>query len=78
MEIHKEYLTISDLAMYAGISQRTLRDLLKDPVNPIPHFRVGAAGRLVRVKRSEFDEWMDSQKAVPGNEIDDLVAALLK
>jgi excisionase family DNA binding protein len=78
MEIHKEYLTISDLAMYAGISQRTLRDLLKDPVNPIPHFRVGAAGRLVRVKRSEFDEWMDSQKAVPGHEIDDLVASLLK
>ena len=77
-KIAREYFTVAELSEYAGISQRTLRDLLKDPVNPIPHFRVGAAGRLVRVKRSEFDEWMDSQKAVPGNEIDDLVAALLK
>jgi len=60
--IKKEYLNIADLSKYSGISQRTLWDLLKDPVNPIPHFRVGSTGRIVRVKRSEFDLWMESQR----------------
>ena len=36
-------------------------DLLKDPVNPIPHYRIGAAGRIVRIKKSEFDQWMQKQ-----------------
>ena len=44
--VQKEYFKVSELAEYAGISERTLWDLLKDPVNPIPHFRVGAAGRI--------------------------------
>jgi excisionase family DNA binding protein len=61
--IKKEYFSIPELSEYTGISQRTLRDLLKDPVNPIPHFRVGSAGRIVRVKRSEFDQWMQTQKS---------------
>jgi len=61
--IKKEYFNIRELSGYSGISQRTLWDLLKDPLNPIPHFRIGAAGRIVRVKKSEFDEWMHTQKS---------------
>jgi excisionase family DNA binding protein len=60
--IQKEYFNIAELSKYSGISQRTLWDLLKDPANPIPHFRVGSAGRIVRVKRSEFDRWMETQR----------------
>ena len=75
--IKKEYFSIIELSEYSGISQRTLWDLLKDPVNPIPHFRVGSAGRIVRVKRSEFDQWMQTQKSSDINLIDRIVGEIL-
>ena len=75
--IKKEYFSIIELSEYSGISQRTLWDLLKDPVNPIPHFRVGSAGRIVRVKRSEFDQWMQTQKPRDINMIDQIVDEIL-
>ena len=75
--IKKEYLSILELSEYSGISQRTLWDLLKDPVNPIPHFRVGSAGRIVRVKRSEFDQWMQTQKSNDIKLIDQIVDEIL-
>ena len=77
-KVKKEYLGISDLSDYTGISERTLRDLLKDSVNPIPYFRVGPAGRIIRIKKSEFDQWMKFQRATQGNEIDEIVENLLK
>ena len=75
--INKEYFSICDLSEYSGISRRTLWDLLKDPVNPIPHFRIGSAGRIVRVKRSEFDQWMQTQKENNLSKIDKIVDELL-
>ena len=75
--IKKEYFSIIELSEYSGISQRTLWDLLKDPVNPIPHFRVGSAGRIVRVKRSEFDQWMQTQKPSDINLINRIVDEIL-
>jgi excisionase family DNA binding protein len=75
--IKKEYFSIIELSEYSGISQRTLWDLLKDPVNPIPHFRVGLAGRIVRVKKSEFDQWMQTQKSSDINLIDRIVEEIL-
>ena len=72
------YFSVAELSGYCGISERTLRTLLNDPVNPIPHFRIGAAGRIIRIKRAEFDAWMDSQRAAQGNEIDEIVENLLK
>ena len=76
--VEKEYFSIRDLAKYSGISQRTLWDLLKDSINPIPHFRIGAAGRIVRVKKSEFDEWMQTHKAGDPQIIDQIVDEILK
>jgi len=76
--VTKEYLKIAEAAEYSSISQRTLRDNLKDPVNPIPHFRVGTAGRIIRIKKSEFDEWMNSQRATQGDEINELMEGILK
>ncbi len=75
--IAKEYLTVKELSVFSGISERTLRDLLKDPVNPIPSFRIGPAGRIVRIKKSEFDEWMLSQRAQQELDLDDLVNEIL-
>lgn len=74
----REYFKISELAEYAGISERTLWDLLKDPVNPIPHFRVGAAGRIVRIKKSDFDHWMREQMVSENSFVDDVLVEILK
>src|SRR3954466_4352971 len=48
------YLPLQMLTRYAGLSVRTLRNYLRHPVTPLPHYRVG--GRIL-VRRSEFDEW---------------------
>jgi excisionase family DNA binding protein len=77
-KVEREYLKVSELAQYAGISDRTLWDLLKDPVNPIPHYRIGAAGRIVRIKRSEFDQWMREQMTREDNLIDDVLGEILE
>jgi hypothetical protein len=76
--IEKGYFTVAELEKYCSISQRTLRTQMNDPVNPIPHFRVGTAGRIIRIKKSEFDLWMDSQRATQGSEIDELIEGILK
>lgn len=75
--VQKQYYSIADLEKYSGISQRTLRDLLKDPINPIPHYRIGVAGKIVRVKRSEFDEWIKTQRVSNTNDIDRIVDDIL-
>ena len=76
--VQKEYFKVSELAEYAGISERTLWDLLKDPVNPIPHFRVGTAGRIVRVKKTDFDQWMRDQMVHENHLVDDVLGEILK
>ena len=75
--VSREYFKVSELAEYSGISDRTLWGLLKDPVNPIPHYRIGAAGRIVRIKKSEFDQWMQMQKNNNISKIDEIVDELL-
>jgi excisionase family DNA binding protein len=75
--VQREYLSIRDLSEYTGVSQRTLWDLLKNPVNPIPHFRIGSAGRIVRVKKSEFDQWMRTQRSSNIGWIDQIVDEIL-
>ena len=76
--VAREYFKVSELAEYSGISDRTLWSLLKDPVNPIPHFRVGAAGRIVRVKKSDFDQWMREQMVSENSLVDDVLGEILK
>jgi len=73
MIIAREYFSISELSDYSGISKRTLWTLLKSPINSIPHFRVGSAGRIVRVRRSDFDDWMERQRGDRNSDIDKIV-----
>ena len=77
-KIEKGYFTVAELEKYCSISKRTLHTHLKDPVNPIPHFRVGVAGRIIRIKKSEFDAWMETHRAVQGNEINELLEGIFK
>lgn len=52
------YLSLEALAVYSGLSVRTLQRLIADPTNPIPVYRF--TGRVFRVRRSDFDEWAKS------------------
>ncbi len=49
------YLPLKALAVYSGLSVRTLRDCLTHSMRPLPHFRVG--GKIL-VRRSDFDTWV--------------------
>jgi excisionase family DNA binding protein len=48
----KEYLTLNELAAYAGVSKNTLRTWIG---YGMPTYRIS---RTVRVRLSEFNEWM--------------------
>jgi excisionase family DNA binding protein len=64
MAIAPEYLKLVDLTAYASVSKNTLKKWLDCGM---PVYRVG---RCVRVKRSEFDQWM--QQFRDGTESQDL------
>lgn len=49
------YLSLRSLSAYSGLSVRSLRAYLQDPMHPLPHFRPGGK---VLVRRSDFDRWM--------------------
>jgi excisionase family DNA binding protein len=54
---HPEYLSLAELAIYSSLSRSYLRKCLQIGM---PHYRVG---RSIRVKRSDFDAWLDQFKA---------------
>ena len=49
-----EYLSLSELAIYASASRNTLKKWLRD--FNMPHYRIG---RCIRVRKSEFDVWVE-------------------
>lgn len=60
------YLKLTDLAIYASASRSTLKKWLGCGM---PHYRIG---RCIRVKLSEFDEWMREQRAAASPDDPDL------
>jgi hypothetical protein len=67
--IEKEYFSIRELWGYSGISERLLRKYLTDKEHPLPHYRIGPGAHLIRVKRSDFDEWLSFQKVTSSGKI---------
>jgi hypothetical protein len=68
------YLSLKALSAYSGLSVRSLRDALKDPVRILPHYRLG--GKIL-VRRSEFDRWM-AQFRQEGSGLDQVVSEITK
>ncbi len=54
------FLSLTGLAGYSSLSKRTLSDLVNDPRDPLPSYRVG--GKIL-VRRSDFDGWMERFRA---------------
>jgi hypothetical protein len=76
------YLSLRGLAGYSGLSVRLLRSMLRHPVCPLPHYRVGVQGgrvglvaggngrgSKVLVRRSEFDRWMATWRQAPPGDV---------
>lgn len=55
--LHKDYFTLPQLSAFSGLGIRFLRDALKDPEHPLPHFRLN--NKTILVSRLEFAEWLE-------------------
>lgn len=75
MRIVPGYLPLKDLADYSGLSVRTLRDYLRDPVSPLPYYQ--PAGGKVLVKREDFDAWMERFRKHQTSTVDAAVESIL-
>lgn len=60
----REWLDLKALQEYACISERTLREWIHLPTNPLPASRVGVK---LLIRRSTFDRWLESHQLKPVN-----------
>ncbi|HWT77861.1 MAG TPA: helix-turn-helix domain-containing protein [Candidatus Methylomirabilis sp.] len=53
------YFSLRGLTGYTSLSRRTLQDLVNDPRDPLPSYRIG--GKIL-VRKSDFDLWMTRRR----------------
>ena len=73
-----EWLDLHALTEYACVSERTIREWIHRPINPLPAVRVG--GKIL-VRRSVFDQWLEGHqlKSVDiGCIVEELVAGVTR
>jgi hypothetical protein len=54
-----EWLDLRALQRYACVSERTLREWIHRPVDPLPAARVTTK---ILVRRSTFDQWLENHR----------------
>jgi len=54
-----QWLDLRALQRYVCVSERTLREWINRPVDPLPAVRVGTK---ILVRRSTFDAWLEAHK----------------
>lgn len=69
------FLSLRTLASYSCVSIRKLREYLRDPAHPLPHYRLG--GKIV-VRRSEFDAWMAAYRRVGQADVEGIVDSVMR
>ena len=69
------WLSIKAAASYSSLSVRTIRNALKDPTRPLPHYR--PIGAKIVIRRSELDLWVKASRVRPDIDrlVDEVVAA---
>jgi len=73
----REWLDLRALTQYASVSERTMREWIHRPANPLPAVRVGAK---ILVRRSEFDRWLEKHRLEPidiGSVVSEVVSDLI-
>jgi excisionase family DNA binding protein len=54
-----EWFDLKALQQYACVSERTLREWIHRPLDPLPATRVGTK---ILVKRSTLDQWLENHR----------------
>ncbi len=72
--IDDSYLDLRALNAYSSISIPTLREHLKDPCTPLPHFKV--KGKIL-IRKSEFDGWMNGFRADEAEKLEEIVESAI-
>jgi excisionase family DNA binding protein len=57
--IQAEWLDLRALQRYACVSERTLREWIHRPGNPLPAVRVGTK---LLIRRNTFDRWLEAHQ----------------
>jgi len=73
-----EWLDIKALQRHACVSERTLREWIHRPLNPLPAARVGTK---ILVRRSSFDQWLENHKVKNQNIaciVDEMIAGVTR
>jgi excisionase family DNA binding protein len=71
-----EWMDLKSLQRHADVCERTLREWIHRPENPLPASQVG--GKFL-VRRTVFDRWLEAQQIRPldiGCMVDDIVSSL--
>jgi len=70
----REWMDLSALTRYASVSERTLREWIHRPDNPLPAVRVGVK---ILISRTKFDRWLESHSVVNSVDIGAMVDDVL-
>lgn len=69
------YIDAKTCSEWSSLSLRTIRDLLKAPDDPIPHYKIG--GRVL-IHWPEFKEWLATYKTRGLNNSSGIAERILK
>ena len=71
----REWLDLRALTRYASVSERTLRNWIHAPADPLPAFQVG--GKLL-VRKSAFDQWVMAHPVAASERVDVIVNDVMR
>lgn len=70
-----EWLDLQAVTIYAAVSERTVRDWIHLPSNPLPAVQVG---NKLLVKRTVLDEWLAAHAVQPSKAVDAIVKDVIQ
>jgi excisionase family DNA binding protein len=62
-----QWMDLKAIQRYACVSERTIRDWIHRPQNPLPAFQVG---KKILIRRSQFDQWLESHPCQSAGVVD--------
>jgi excisionase family DNA binding protein len=63
-----EWLDLKAITRYACLSERTVREWIHQPQNPLPAVQVN--GGKILIRRTLFDRWLEAHPFLPNRVID--------
>ena len=71
-QVTPEYLSLTELAIYASVAKNTLKKWLKDGM---PYYKVN---RCIRVRVDEFNQWMSRFRGGTSKDLDTIWDQVMK